>query len=57
MQYNWNGEGLQDSDTYQVDSSFGDDPLSLVVSAQDGNSSYEIELEAVNFIWQGASIN
>jgi len=50
LQYNWNGEGLQDSAEYKVDSSFGD-ALSLEVAANDGSQTYTISLEAVNFIW------
>lgn len=39
-----------------MDSSFAD-ALTLEVSAHDGQTNYTIDLEAVNFVWQGAKIN
>ena len=56
VSYNWNGEGMQESESYEVDSSFAD-ALSLEVTADDGSNTYSINLEPVNFVWQGAEIN
>ena len=57
IQYNWNGEGFQASDSYAADAALGDSALSLSVKVNDGTTDYTIDLEPVNFIWQGASIN
>ena len=55
IQYNWNGEGYQSSDSYDVDSSFAD-TLTLDVKVNDGTTDYSITLEPLNFIWQGNTI-
>ena len=62
--YNWNGEGYVESNEYKVPASFAD-ALTLTVMATTTNgdetsnndSNYTIDLEAVNFVWQGAAIN
>lgn len=51
IQFNWNGEGMQDSNTYKADGSLGDAPLTLEVSVNDGSDTFTITPEAVNFIW------
>lgn len=60
--YSWNGDGYKTDNTYKVDSSFTE-PLTLTVMAVDDDYSetntpytYTIDLEAVNFVWQGANI-
>lgn len=51
LQYNWNGEGFQSSNTYHAGSSL-DKALSLVVKAIDSDGQeYTITLESPNFIW------
>lgn len=57
LQYNWNNEGYGDSATYEAGSDF-QDALSLSVKAIDGDSNeFTITMEALNFIWQGETIN
>jgi hypothetical protein len=51
MEYNWNNEGLQSSDTYAATGSLTD-ALSLVVKATDGDGKeFSITMEAVHLLW------
>jgi hypothetical protein len=51
LQYNWNGEGFQSSNTYHAGSSLKK-ALSLVVKAIDSDGQeYTITLESPNFLW------
>lgn len=56
-EYNWGGQGFTSEGTHSVDSSFAD-ALSLEVKAtDDSGTEYTVDMEAVNFLWQGAAIN
>lgn len=49
--FNWNGEGYQTDNTYQVDSSFTE-KLSLTVTATDSDGvDFTITMEPLNFIF------
>jgi hypothetical protein len=57
LSYNWNGEGYtKDRNTYEVDSSFTS-TLTLSVQAHLSASEVSIDLEPLNFVWQGAPVN
>ena len=52
LQYNWNGEGYSDSNTYTVKATSGiAEANTLTVKASDGTNDFTVTMEPFNFTW------